>query len=157
MDFFIKRRETWIWFVRLCLELNKGRLNTVNKIKKSIFLESCWMDTFPPLWAEGPPAGPTGGQFLSCTAQLTIHTQGGRTWQPFVGRKNGNENFRQARIYNFCVKCVVFARNRKFAKSTQWNMQYIPCTSCPRNTVFDPKRHFFCPKISKKCVNRYKS
>ena len=32
------------------------------------------MDTFPPLWAEGPPAGPTGGQFLSCTAQLTIHT-----------------------------------------------------------------------------------
>ena len=32
------------------------------------------MDTFPPLWAEGPPAGPTGGQFLSCTAQSTIHT-----------------------------------------------------------------------------------
>ena len=45
--------------------------------------------------------------------------QGGRTWQPFVGRKNGNENFRQARIYNFGVKCVVFARNRKFAKLTQ--------------------------------------
>ena len=42
--------------------------------------------------------------------------QGGRTWQPFVGSKNGNENFRQARIYNFRVKCVVFARNRKFAK-----------------------------------------
>ena len=31
----------------------------------------------------------------------------------------GNENFRQARINNFCVKCVVFARNRKFAKLTQ--------------------------------------
>ena len=45
--------------------------------------------------------------------------QGGRTWQPFVGSKNGNENYRQARIYNFCVKCVVFARNRKFAKLTQ--------------------------------------
>ena len=41
--------------------------------------------------------------------------QGGRTWQPFVGSKNGNENFRQARIYNFRDKCVVFARNRKFA------------------------------------------
>ena len=27
--------------------------------------------------------------------------QGGRTWQPFVGSKNGNENFPQARIYNF--------------------------------------------------------
>ena len=45
--------------------------------------------------------------------------QGGRTWQPFVGSKNGNENFRQARIYNFRVKCVVFAPNRKFAKLTQ--------------------------------------
>ena len=48
-----------------------------------------------------------------------ILEQGGRTWQPFVGSKNGNENFRQARIYNFRVKCVVFARNRKFAKLTQ--------------------------------------
>ena len=45
--------------------------------------------------------------------------QGGRTWQTFVGSKNGNENFCQARIYNFCVKCVIFARNRKFAKLTQ--------------------------------------
>ena len=45
--------------------------------------------------------------------------QGGRTWQPFVRSKNGNENFRQARIYNFCVKCVVFAHNCKFAKLTQ--------------------------------------
>ena len=45
--------------------------------------------------------------------------QGGRTWQPFVGSKNGKENFRQARSYNFRVKCVVFARNHKFAKLTQ--------------------------------------
>ena len=45
--------------------------------------------------------------------------QGGRTWQPFVWSKNGNENFRQARIYKFRVKCVVFARNCKFAKLTQ--------------------------------------
>ena len=45
--------------------------------------------------------------------------QGGRTWQPFVGSKSGNENFRQTRIYNFRVKCVVFARNCKFAKLTQ--------------------------------------
>ena len=35
------------------------------------------------------------------------------------GAKNGNENFRQAHIYNFRVKCVVFARNREFAKLTQ--------------------------------------
>ena len=45
--------------------------------------------------------------------------QGGRTWQPFVGDKNGHENFCQARIYSFREKCVVFARNRKFAKLTQ--------------------------------------
>ena len=45
--------------------------------------------------------------------------QGGRTWQPFVGGKNGHENFRQARIYNFCDKCVFFARIRKFATLTQ--------------------------------------
>ena len=56
------------------------------------------------------------------TAKLivgTLRRQGGRTWQPFVGSKNGNENFRQARIYNFRVKCVVFARNRKFANLTK--------------------------------------
>ena len=44
--------------------------------------------------------------------------QGGRTWQPFVGGKNGHENFGQARIYNFRDKCVVFVRNRKFANLT---------------------------------------
>ena len=49
---------------------------------------------------------------------LISHARGGRTWQPLVGSNNGNENFRQARIYNFHVKCVVFARNRKFAKLT---------------------------------------
>ena len=58
-----------------------------------------------------------------------ICVQGGRTWQPFVGGKNGHENFRQARIYNFCDKCVIFACNRKFANLTHWNMQYIPCNS----------------------------
>ena len=47
--------------------------------------------------------------------------QGGRTWQPFVGGKNSHENFRQVRIYNFCDKCVFFARNRKFANLIQLN------------------------------------
>ena len=45
--------------------------------------------------------------------------QGGRTWQPFIGGKNGRENFRQTRIYNVREKCVVFAHNRKFVKLTQ--------------------------------------
>ena len=55
--------------------------------------------------------------------------QGGRTWQAFGGGKNGHETFRQARIYNFHDKCVVFARNFKFANLIQYNMQYIPCNS----------------------------
>ena len=46
-------------------------------------------------------------------------SQGGRTWQPFVGGKNGHENFRKARIHNFRDKCVVSARNRKFANLTK--------------------------------------
>ena len=45
--------------------------------------------------------------------------QGGRTWQAFGGGKNGHETFRQARIYNFCDKCVVFACNLKFSNLTQ--------------------------------------
>ena len=43
------------------------------------------------------------------------YIQGGRTWQPFVEGKNGHENFRQARMYNFRDKCDVFAGNCKFA------------------------------------------
>ena len=99
--------------------------------------------------------------FLLVTSFIKLYQrQGGRTWQPFFGGKNGHENFRQARIYNFCSKCVVFARNRKFAKLTQWNMQYIPCNSAllAQETLFlTQKGTFFCPKVSKKCVNRDKS
>ena len=53
--------------------------------------------------------------------------QGGRTWQPFVRGKSGHDNFRQARIHDFRDKCVVFARNRKFANLIQYKMQYLPC------------------------------
>ena len=45
--------------------------------------------------------------------------QGGRTWQAFGGGKNGHETFRQACIYNFRDKCVIFARNLKFSNLTQ--------------------------------------
>ena len=61
--------------------------------------------------------------------------QGGRTWQPFVGSKIGNENFRQAHIYNFRVKCVVLARNRKFAK--------LICNIYHVIVHFLPKKHCF--------------
>ena len=53
---------------------------------------------------------------LISNAFKTTSEQGGRTWQTFVGGKNGHENFRQARIYNFRV---VFACNRKFENFTQ--------------------------------------
>ena len=80
------------------------------------------------------------------------YIQGGRTWQPFVGSKNSNENFRQARIYNFRVKFVVFASNRKFSKLTQWNMQYIPCNSAllAQETLFlTQKGTFFAQRYPK--------
>ena len=56
---------------------------------------------------------------LLCIYRVIKLEQGGRTWQPIVGGKNGHVNFRQARIYNFRDKCVVFARNHKFANLTQ--------------------------------------
>ena len=57
---------------------------------------------------------------LVCFLRTQLMYQAGcRTWQPFVRGKNGHENFRQAHIYNFFDKCVVFARNRKFANLTQ--------------------------------------
>ena len=70
----------------------------------------------------------TGGYYADCAlaekAPQVINVsydegQGGRTWQAFGGGKNGHETFRQARIYNFRDKCVVFARNLKFSNLTQ--------------------------------------
>ena len=66
-----------------------------------------------------PLLGSTGlWSWMVLDIQMVLD-QGGRTWQPFVGGKNGPENFRQTRIYNFRNKCVVFARNSKFANLTQ--------------------------------------
>ena len=39
------------------------------------------------------------------------------------------KKFRQARSYYFRDKCVIFARNCKFANFTQYNLQYILCNS----------------------------
>ena len=78
--------------------------------------------------------------------------QGGRTWQPFVEGKNCRENFRQARIYNFRDKDVIFAHNRKFANLTHYNMQYIPCNSAllAQETLFlTQKGTFFAQKVRK--------
>ena len=42
---------------------------------------------------------------------------------------NDHKKFRQARVHYFDDKCVVFARNCKFAHLTQYNMQYTPYIS----------------------------
>ena len=44
------------------------------------------------------------------TAEVHVE-QGGKFWQPFGEGKKGHKNFRQARIYLFRDKCVVFAQN----------------------------------------------
>ena len=62
--------------------------------------------------------------FSFCTKR---YNQSGRKWQPFGERKNGHKSFRQTRI------CT---------------MQQA--TFCPRNTVFDPKEHFFLPTVFQK-------
>ena len=59
--------------------------------------------------------------------------------------KKNHENFCQMHIYNFHDKCVVFARNHKFANLTQYNMQCIPCKSALRaqGTLFLAKKGSF--------------
>ena len=89
-----------------------------------------------------------------------MYNQGGRIWQPFVGGKNGHENFRQECIYNFRDKCVIFARNHKFANLTQKNMQFILCNSTllAQETLFlTQKGTLFAQRSPKKCVNCDKS
>ena len=73
-----------------------------------------------------------------CEAASSTSAQGGRTWQPIVGGKNGHENFCQARIYNFRDKCVVFARNLKFA-----NLTTEICNIYLVIVHFLPKKHCF--------------
>ena len=78
--------------------------------------------------------------------------QGGRSWPLFGEGKSGH--ICQARICYFRDKCVVFARNCKFANLIQYDMQYTPCNSAllaKKNAVFDPQ------KTHKKCANRNKS
>ena len=60
-------------------------------------------------------------EYICCSSpsHAMASAQGGRTWQAFGGGKNGHESFRQARIYNFRDKFVVFARNLKFSNLTQ--------------------------------------
>ena len=87
------------WMKDVSRQINKvERLRPLNHTKYLITQKKCWR---------------------KLRSLRIISAQGGRTWQPFVGSKIGNENFRQARIYNFRVKCVVFARNCKFANLTQ--------------------------------------
>ena len=76
---------------------------------------------------------------------LRTTQQGGRSWQPLVESKNVHENFRQALMYYFCDKCVVFACNPKFTNLTEYNMQYIQCNSA----FLAQERLFFAPRFPK--------
>ena len=60
--------------------------------------------------------------------------------------------FRLVRICYFRNKCVVFARNSKFANLTQWNMQYIPCNSAllAQKTLFLTQKGTFFAQRSPK-------
>ena len=51
---------------------------------------------------------------------MNIMQQGGRTWQPFVGGKNGHETFRQARIYNLQLRLL--SRSLSDCKSLTLNV-----------------------------------
>ena len=53
------------------------------------------------------------------TMMIMVTMTGWQNLAAFRQGQNGQVNFRQARIYNFRDKCVVFARNRKFANLTQ--------------------------------------
>ena len=68
--------------------------------------------------ARMPPGALQRGNQPAENTLVYLH-QGGRTWQAFGGGKNGLETFRQARIYNFRDKCVVFARNCKIVNLAQ--------------------------------------
>ena len=69
--------------------------------------------------------------------------QGGRSWQPFGEGKNGHKIIRQTRITTFPTNASFL---RKFANSTQCNMQYIPCNSAllaQETLFFTPKKALF--------------
>ena len=72
---------------------------------------------------------------LPTEADLTRHLKA-RTespgWQKLAASRRGQKwpkNFRQSSIYFFDDKCIVFARNYKFANLTQYNFKYQPCNN----------------------------
>ena len=78
---------------------------------------------------------------------------GGRSWQHFGEGRKDHKNFHQARVYYFRDKCVVFARNCKFAHLTQYDMQFIPYKSAlfAQETLFlTQKGTFFAQRFKKK-------
>ena len=54
-------------------------------------------------------------QHWNSIIRIMAERQGGRSWQPFVEGKIAHKNFCQARICYFRDRCVVLARNCKFA------------------------------------------
>ena len=65
----------------------------------------------------------------------------------------------QARICYYRDKCVVFARNCKFAISIQYDMQYIPCNNAllAKETLLLSLNSTVLPKSSEMCIKHDKS
>ena len=74
--------------------------------------------------------------------------QGGRSWHPFGEGKNDHKNVRQACIYFFRDKCVIYARNYKLANLAQNNLQYPLCNNAflSRETLFLTPKTLLLPK-----------
>ena len=77
----------------------------------------------------------------TCLAQEFGLVQGGRSWQPFSEGKNAHKSFRLAYICYFRDKCVVFARNCKFANSI-----LMICNIYNKIVHLLPKKHCVWPK-----------
>ena len=78
------------------------------------------------------------------------HSLSASGWQnltAFRWEQNWPQKFRQVRICCFCNKCVVVARNCKFANLIQYDMQYIPRNSAlfDQETLFLTQKSTFLP------------
>ena len=126
----------WVWNNELAKSLWGGRSLDWNKSfakPRYFYLKSKKKCASPTIWTL---------KIYNKKKLCRPFQQGGRSWQPFGEGKNGQKNFRQSSIYFFCDKCIVFARNYKFANLTQYNLQYLPIMH------FLPKKHCFWPKIA---------
>ena len=89
-----------------------------------------------------------------------MHNSGWQKLAAFWRGQNWPQKFLSGAYLLFLRQMRCFAFDCKFVNSIQYNMPYGSCNSAllAQETLFmTQKGTFFCPKISKKCVNRNKS